>query len=244
MMAQPEALGLNARSLEQGFERLISMVIAPFTAVMTGLIGQRSDQDLTEPGSQLGLTRAQKLAKLTMGFEEGLLDQVRRVEPDAEGLADHPTRRPDGDNCGTTPAAGPGPAHRHRGPGSRAGQGSHRVQTCRVPRTRSHYQVPAYRVAARIYLFFLINRPFPTRSRQEPGIPGSPSKASTEPALSTGVCVPPVMSDLSPAARARGGPSWKRRATICRSTRAGPTCQDRVERGRVFERHHASSLDG
>ena len=38
-----------------------------------------------------------------------------------------------------------------------------------------------------LYRFFLTTRPFPSRSRKEPSIPRSPSKASTEPVSRTGV---------------------------------------------------------
>jgi hypothetical protein len=56
--------------------------------VVLGLVGQGADEDLPQPGGQLGLGRAEELAELPGGLEERLLDEVGGIEPDPQRLAD------------------------------------------------------------------------------------------------------------------------------------------------------------
>ena len=65
------------------------LIITSLTPVMPGLIGQSSDHYLPQPRDQLGLGCAEELPEFPVCFQEGFLDQVGRVEPDPQRLADH-----------------------------------------------------------------------------------------------------------------------------------------------------------
>ena len=56
--------------------------------MVLGLVGEVADEDLPEPGDQLRLGRAGELVELAVGLEEGLLNQVGRVEPGPQGAVD------------------------------------------------------------------------------------------------------------------------------------------------------------
>ena len=56
---------------------------------MPRLVGKSPHQYLPEPGRQLGLGLTEELTKLAMRFQECFLHEVGRIEPHAQGLANH-----------------------------------------------------------------------------------------------------------------------------------------------------------
>jgi len=72
--------GIRYRSLQ----RLFQLHVAFLSPGLAYCVKRRIGKDLVQPLDQLRLGGAPKLIDVFMGLEEGILDQVRRVETPAE----------------------------------------------------------------------------------------------------------------------------------------------------------------
>jgi hypothetical protein len=81
--------GLLDRPLQRAFE----CHIPPAAAMGAHRVGQRTGQDLPQPGGQLSRTLASKLVEGLMRLEQRLLHQVGRVKLAPQGLAELHSRQ-------------------------------------------------------------------------------------------------------------------------------------------------------